>query len=67
MTLTCVEKTAKEQRLEKEVKVNVRRVSGMLLSENAQRKMFFFFGENLPTMPKLATVIRRIPSTKNSK
>ena len=42
MTLTCVEKTAKEQRLEKEVKVNVRRVSGMLLSENAQRKMLFF-------------------------
>ena len=66
MTLTCVEKTAKEQRLEKEVKVNVSRVSGMLLSENTQRKMFFF-GENLPTMPKLATVIRRIPSTKNSK
>ena len=41
MTLTCVEKTAKEQRLEKEVKVNVSRVSGMLLSENTQRKMFF--------------------------
>ena len=43
MTLTCVEKTAKEQRLEKEVKVNVSRVSGMLLSENTQRKMFFFW------------------------
>ena len=67
MTLTCVEKTAKEQRLEKEVKANVSRVSGMLLSENTQRKMFFFLGENLPTMPRLATVIRRIPSTKNSK
>ena len=43
--LTCVEKTAKEQRLEIEVKVNVRRESGMFLKWKCAKKNVFFWWE----------------------